>query len=151
MTIFICKPKNRYMINCTNFVHYNPNPEFKNANKRWYRGDCVIRAICKATGLSWEDVFMKMCMAAMKVHDMPNCRIGEEAGLKSLGFVKGSSLKPERGQRWPVVADMARAYPNQTILCSCCGHMVCCKGGHFYDTWNCGGMTVRSYWVYYGK
>lgn len=137
------------MINSTNFVHYNPNPEFntKYNNKNWNRGDCVIRAICKATGLDWEEAFIIMCKAALEVHDMPNCRLGEEAGMKKLGFVKGESLKPARGEHWPVVAEMARKYKNKIILCNCVGHIVCCMNGKFYDTWNSGGYTVRSFWV----
>ena len=130
------------------FVHYNPNPEFKNSKKNWNRGDCTIRSVCKATGLSWEDAFMKMCMAAMKVHDMPNCKVGEEAGLKELGFIKGGSLKPERGEKWPKVYEMAGAFKNKTIICNCVGHIVCCKDGNYYDTWDSGNYTVRSYWIY---
>ena len=131
----------------SNFVHYNPNPEFKNKNKRWNRGDCVIRAICKATGLNWEEAFMVMCKSALEVHDMPNCRLGEEAGLKKLGFVKGGSLKPEKGEHWPIVADMARVHKKDIILCNCVGHIVCCMNGKFYDTWDSGSYTVRSYWI----
>jgi hypothetical protein len=131
----------------SNFIHYNPNPEFKNEKTRWNRGDCVIRAICKATGLSWEKAFITMCKAALEVHDMPNCRLGETAGLKKLGFVKGESLKPNRGEHWPTVDEMAKRYSDKIILCNCVGHIVCCMNGHYYDTWDCGGYTTRSYWV----
>ena len=136
------------MIDCTNFIHYNPNPEFKSPKYHWKRGDCTIRAVCKATGLSWETAFIEMCKGALEVHDMPNCKIGEAAGLKRLGFVEGESLKPAKGEKWPFVADMARKYKDKTILCNCVGHIVCCKGGQFYDVWNCGGIKVRSFWIY---
>lgn len=129
------------------YLYFNPNPECKNPKKSWHRGDCTVRSLCKATGQDWETVFLKMCKIALTVHDMPNCKVAEDAILKHLGFVKGSSLKPERGDKWPTVAQMARWYKNETIICLCVGHMVCCKGGKYHDVWDCGNYTVRSFWI----
>ena len=46
--------------------YYNPNP----AGKRV--GDCVIRAICKATGQDWETVFSGIMVKACMLSDMPS-------------------------------------------------------------------------------
>jgi len=38
------------------FVFYNPNPLKKHV------GDCVIRAISKATGQTWEKTYTELCL-----------------------------------------------------------------------------------------
>lgn len=38
------------------FIYTNPNP----TNKK--TGDCVIRAIAIATGSTWEDAYMDLCI-----------------------------------------------------------------------------------------
>lgn len=40
------------------YVHYNPNPNGKSV------GDCVIRAISRATGKDWGEVYTGICLLA---------------------------------------------------------------------------------------
>lgn len=47
--------------------YFNPNPV---KDKR--TGDCVVRAICKATGFDWETVFTGLMIQACTLSDMPS-------------------------------------------------------------------------------
>lgn len=47
--------------------YFNPNPV---KDKR--TGDCVVRAICKATGFDWETVFAGLMVQACTLSDMPS-------------------------------------------------------------------------------
>ena len=51
-----CYPKNRKKVMGVGYINYNPNP------KRKLVGDCVIRAISKATGNDWEDVYLDLML-----------------------------------------------------------------------------------------
>ena len=87
----------------SNFEYFNPNPKATKQVKHWDRCDCTVRAISKATGMSWKDTYLSVCKSSLKVYDMPNSKIGEEQALKDLGFTKGESLKPVKGGKWPLV------------------------------------------------
>lgn len=48
------------------FIYYNSNPERKLV------GDCVIRAISKATDQTWEDTYTGVMFQGFIMHDMPS-------------------------------------------------------------------------------
>lgn len=46
------------------FSYFNPNPEGKQV------GDCTVRAIAKATGKSWDETYVGLCLQGLKMGDM---------------------------------------------------------------------------------
>ena len=48
------------------WVKYNENPQRRNV------GDCTVRAIAKATGKSWEEVYMGLSAEGYLRKDMPS-------------------------------------------------------------------------------
>ena len=48
------------------YVHFNPNPAGHSV------GDCVIRALCKATGESWDKTFVELAVTGFELSDMPS-------------------------------------------------------------------------------
>ena len=48
------------------YIYYNPNPQNNLV------GDCVIRAIAKVTGQSWEQTYIKVALQGLTMHDMPS-------------------------------------------------------------------------------
>lgn len=46
------------------FIFFNPNPAGK------FVGDCVIRAISKATGQSWEKTYIGIVEKGLNMRDM---------------------------------------------------------------------------------
>lgn len=48
------------------YKYYNPNPAGRVV------GDCAVRAVSKALGITWEEAFDKLATAAYKMADLPN-------------------------------------------------------------------------------
>lgn len=61
--------------------YFNPNPV---KDKR--TGDCVVRAICKATGFDWETVFAGLMIQACTLSDMPSANYVWGAYLYKHGY-----------------------------------------------------------------
>lgn len=130
------------------FAYYNPNPIYKplknGKNKKWNRGDCSIRAICAATGMTWIDAYRFAFESALKVFDVPNFNAGFEQVMKDLGFEKKSY---KTGQKRETVNEFANNHKDVVAILRLSGHYVCCKNGHYFDTWDCGCKTAYNYWV----
>ena len=107
--------------------YYNPNPV---KDKR--TGDCVVRAICKATGFDWETVFVGLMIQACTLSDMP-----------SANYVWGAYLY-KRGYRLKLI-EQSEHPPGTYILCID-GHVVTVQDGKYYDTWDSGNEVPVYYW-----
>lgn len=64
----------------TMYKYFNPNPCGKNVS------DCTVRAICKATGKDWGEVYLRLCMRGYLDGDLPNANACWGAYLRSLGY-----------------------------------------------------------------
>ena len=62
------------------FVRYNPNPAGHET------GDCVIRAICKALGMEWEQVYMDLTLKGLQLSMWGDTNAVWEAYLKEKAF-----------------------------------------------------------------
>jgi len=130
------------------YKYYNPNPKArfdKNGKpQKWHVCDCVIRAISCATGESWRDVYKTMCHIGEELWCMPNDRKAMDAAMKKYGFVKVSYKK---GTERDLVKDFSIKHSNKIAILNLSGHVVCCKEGHYWDTWDCGNKTAYDYWI----
>lgn len=123
-----------------NWVKKNVNPK----NRR--TGDCTIRAVATATGVTWIEAFDGLVAAARKTYHAIGWPDTVDAYLSSIGFVK-VSLKVAKGEKRPTVRDLARTLTRPAVL-RVASHMVAADGeGHFVDTWDCGGNAVYCYWI----
>ena len=67
------------------YKYFNPNPCGKNVS------DCTVRAICKATGKDWGEVYLRLCMQGYLDGDLPNanacwgptCAVSDTGGILS--------------------------------------------------------------------
>lgn len=118
--------------------YYNPNP----AGKRV--GDCVIRAICKATGKDWQTVFAELMVKACALCDMPSANYVWGAYLKSMGYRR--HLIDDHAQNIYTVVDFCLEHPRGTYILCIDGHVVCVQDGHIFDTWDSGGEIPVYYW-----
>ena len=48
------------------FSYFNPNPAGQKV------GDCTVRAIAKATGKSWDEVYIGLCLQGLIMGDLPS-------------------------------------------------------------------------------
>lgn len=64
------------------YVYYNANP------CKAIVGDCVIRAISKVTGMSWEDVYINLAEEGLEQCDIINSNAVWDRFLRDIGFRK---------------------------------------------------------------
>lgn len=112
------------------FLMYNPNPDGNRV------GDCVIRAISTATGLSWEQVYVELSVQGFILKDMPSSNHVWASYLFSKGYVKEPlpSLCPE----CYTVREFCEDHPEGIYILGTGSHAVAVIDGDWYDTWNSG-------------
>lgn len=120
------------------FIEYNPNPLGRRS------GDCVIRAISKATDQEWGKTYTGIALQGFCFGDMPSANHVWGAYLKNNGFVR--SVVPGSCPDCYTVADFANDHPRGTFILAISGHVVCVKDGNWYDTWDSGGEVPLYFW-----
>lgn len=115
------------------FIFFNPNPAGK------FVGDCVVRAISKATGQSWEKSYIGIVEKGLNMRDMPSANRVWAAYLKDLGFNK--YIIPNTCPECYSIRDFAYENPNGVFILGTGTHVVCVCDGNYYDTWDSGDET----------
>lgn len=119
------------------FTYYNPNPKQKRV------GDCVIRAICKATDQSWDDVYTQLCLQGLKMSDMPSSNPVWGSYLKQKGFLQVTI--PNTCPDCYTVEDFCKEHPQGVYVLGTGTHAVCVADGCIWDAWDSSQETP----VYY--
>jgi hypothetical protein len=130
------KTRNRY---------FNPNPTQGKTTKRHTVGDCVVRAMCKATGDDWDTVFKELCEIGFELKAMPNDKITWKEYLDRKGFKK-HSIKVVKGSKRPTVDSFCREHKTGTYVLSVANHLVTAVDGYNYDTWDPAECSLYGYW-----
>lgn len=129
------KTKNKY---------YNPNP------KKLETSDCVVRALCKATGKDWDTVFEELVTIGRELKVMPNSDEAWKEYMDRFGFIK-HSLPVKKGKPRLRVDGFARSLGKKgTYVLRVANHLVTCSDGFYYDIWDCGDSAVYNYFEYRG-
>ena len=138
------------------FKYVNANP----AGKR--TGDCIMRAVSAAAGVSWEDAVRGVCRIAIDKHIAPQDPAAERELLKRLGFAQYKQPKKANGKKltgrefctWLDGQLREDALPTGARVVANIGthHVVAVirdETGHFrvHDTWDCTTRCVGSWWV----
>ena len=110
------------------YVEYNPNPKQKRV------GDCVIRAICKATEQEWEKVYIQLCLQGLKMSDMPSSNAVWGSYLKSRGFLQVTI--PNTCPDCYTIKDFCEEHPQGVYVLGTGNHACCIKDGCLYDAWD---------------
>lgn len=119
------------------YVYYNPNPNGARAN------DCTVRAISKATGQTWTDVYVGLCLKGYDLKDMPASNAVWSAYLLGRGF-KRYSL----GNSCPdcyTVKDFAGDHADGVYVLGTGTHAVAIIDGDYYDSWDSGDEIPMYY------
>jgi hypothetical protein len=119
------------------FVRYNANP----VNARV--GDCVIRAISKALGLTWEETYVGITLQGFLEHDMPSANHVWAAYLKRKGFNRFAV--PNTCPDCYTVKDFCADHPKGSFVLSVDGHAIASVDGCYFDTWDSGDEVVNFY------
>ena len=101
------------------FSYFNPNPEGKQV------GDCTVRAIAKATGKSWDETYVGLC-------------------LRQQGFTR--NVVPNTCPDCYTVEEFARDHPHGMYVLALSSHVVCVEDGKYFDSWDSGNEIPLFYW-----
>lgn len=120
------------------FRFYNSNPRNKMV------GDCVIRAISKATGNSWDNVYNDICDIGRELKDMPSSNMVWGTYLKRKGMKR--HIIPNSCPDCYSIKDFCIDNPQGIFILSLDGHVTCVMHGNYYDTYDCGDEVAFYYW-----
>ncbi len=112
------------------YVPYNPNPAGK------FVGDCVIRAIVKATGSSWNKVYDDVSDKGYRMKDMPSSNYVWGSYLKDRGFHR--YIIPDSCPDCYTVKDFCRDHPQGTYILGTGTHVISVSNGNYFDSWDSG-------------
>lgn len=118
---------------------YNPNREGNRV------GDCTVRALCRATGKSWDSVFCALSLEGLIWADMASANHVWGAFLRRCGFRR--YVIPNECPDCYTVADFARDHPTGVYVLAISGHVVAVVDGDWYDTWDSGREIPAYYWT----
>ena len=117
------------------WVFYNPNP------LALRKIDCSIRALCRVTGMSWDDVHRETSELARQMGTMAVDNDAWGAFLRRRGWKRYASC-PE----CYTVRQFCRDHPDGAYVLCPSGHAVAAVDGRYYDTFDSGDETVLFYW-----
>lgn len=124
------KTKNKY---------YNPNPLKKET------GDCVVRAITKATGKDWDTVYKELFEIGFEMKVMPNSDEAWKEYLLRNGF-EYCKIPVKKGQKRPTVDSFTRQNKEGTYVLRVANHIVTSQDGYYYDLWDSGDKSLYGYY-----
>lgn len=124
----------------TTFHFHNENPKGRRT------GDCVIRAIARASSKSWEDTLTGLYTVALRVKSELAYHDCYERYLAEQGWLKHAQPRKTDRTKY-TVAEWCRLHPHSTMVISVARHLTCIIDGKCNDIWDCTGMTVLNYWT----
>lgn len=120
------------------WLQYNPNP------KHARTGDCAVRAVAGALGISWDAAYIMLALQGFVIKDMPGKNSGWGAVLESNGFHR--LLVEADCRTCYTVRDFAREHPSGVYVVGANEHVICIRDGSWMDTWDSGDETPIYYW-----
>ena len=104
-----------------------------------FENDCTVRAISTATGNTWDDTYEHLSNVARLQGTMMDDRDFIRRYLDD---------RYERVTYLPmIVGEAAGAYPDNILLITMNGHIVCSKYGVIYDSFDCRERIVEDAWI----
>lgn len=122
------------------FIHYQPNPVRGGDGV----GDCAVRAVAKATDLTWEQAYTELSTSGFLMGDVMNSDQVLAAVLRKHGFVRGSV--PEECPDCYTVADFAMEHPDGTYVVKSDNHVATIIDGNIFDAWDSSKRVPLWFW-----
>lgn len=120
------------------WVNENPNPIQAKV------GDCAVRAVAKALGITWEQAYTRICANGYIMGDMPSSNNVWGAVLREAGFNR--SYLPNTCPDCYTVADFCVDHSDGVYVLGLDRHVVTVVGGNYFDIWDSGNEPVIYYW-----
>lgn len=120
------------------WVQENLNPKGKHV------GDCVIRAIAKAAGVSWDDAYSVLALQGYAEKDLLSANTVWGKYLHQLGFRRHTV--PDTCPDCYTVERFCTDHPAGTYVLALQSHVVTVISGRYFDTWDSGQEPLLYYW-----
>ena len=127
----------------TEFYEYtNVNPKNK------YGGDCVVRAVALATGMSWEQTIRELTEFGIKKGFVLNDYHVYEKYLESHGFIRCKEPRDCCNRKMSVKEWIIEEQINKGTFVIVAGshHISCVIDGKVRDIWDASKVTMHKYW-----
>lgn len=118
---------------------------FQNNPCRKSVGDCAVRAISVALGLTWYQAYNLLCAEGRSQCDMPSGDAVWGAVLRSEGFQ--CYAIPNTCPDCYTAADFAVDHPEGVYVLAFGGHVATVRDGVLLDSWDSSGEVPVYYWV----
>ena len=117
---------------------FNPNPCGRSV------GDCAVRAVAVALGVSWEDAYIMIADAGLNMCDMPSSDSVFGAVLRQHGFNRAniSNALPDNY----TAADFAEDHPHGVYVLGFGGHVATIRDGDLFDAWDSSQEIPQFVW-----
>ena len=119
--------------------YYNPNPV-----RMTGVGDCAVRAISKALGISWEEAYAKLALNGFLMGDVISSDVVWGSVLRQEGFKR--EVVPNTCPDCYTAEDFCRDHPLGVFVLKSDGHVACVRDGILYDSWDSSKNVVIYYW-----
>ena len=120
------------------WIEFNENP----AGRRV--GDCAVRAIQVALGISWERAYAMIAEAGFRMCDMPSSDATWGAVLRKYGFVRESI--PDTCPDCYSAEDFCEDHPEGIYVLGFGDHTACVIDGNIYDSWDSSRRIPQFVW-----
>lgn len=107
-------------------------------------GDCTVRAISRATGKTWDETYIGLCLQGLMMGDMPSANSVWSAYLRQNGFFR--AVVPNTCPDCYTVSEFASEHPRGIYILALPNHVVCVEDGTYFDTWDSGSEIPLFYW-----
>ena len=119
------------------WIHFNNNPVARRV------GDCSVRAVSVALGISWEDSYALLAAAGYATGDVISSNEVITAVLRQHGFYR-KAVRDDCPDCY-TIADFCRENPRGTYVLFTSGHVVTAIDGDIYDVWDSSDETPMFY------
>lgn len=121
------------------YEYFNPNPIEAQV------GDCAVRAIARALGITWEDAYAKLVTNGFVMANMPSSDIVWWSVLRENGFTR--HMVKDNCPDCYTVADLIDENPHGVYVIKSENHVATAIDGVLYDTWNSLHKIPFYYWT----
>lgn len=108
-------------------------------------GDCSVRAVSKALGISWDEAHDMLADMSKQMGTIMNDNDVISAVLRMNGFYRENL--PCTTRDCYTVREFAMDNPIGTYVVGTGSHVVCIINGNFFDSWNSGDESIMYFWT----
>ena len=123
------------------WIYYNPNP----VRPDGMAGDCAVRAIAKALGISWEEAYTKLSFNGYLMGDIMNSDLVWGSVLRQEGFVR--EVVPNTCPDCYTIGEFCADHPKGIYVVKSENHVATIINGTLFDSWNSEMKVPIYYWT----